>query len=237
MRFTVRRSAERGHVDHGWLVARHSFSFADYFDPAHMGFRSLRVINEDRIAPGAGFPTHGHRDMEIFSYLLAGALQHQDSMGNGKVLEPGDVQLMSAGRGVRHSEFNPSATEPAHLLQIWIEPRARGSEPRYSDWQPKGCDAPLALLLSPDGSDGSATIDQDARVWRVRLAAGGRVECPLADGRGAWLQVVRGSLAVRERDGTKAITLTAGDGLSTEAAGAIALTATTDCEALLFDLA
>ncbi len=194
-------------------------------------------MNEDRIAPGGGFPTHGHRDLEIFSYLLAGALQHQDSMGNGKVLRPGDVQLMSAGRGVRHSEFNPSASEPAHLLQIWIEPRTRGSEPRYSDWRPTAAAAPLALLLSPDGRDGSATIDQDARVWRVRLAAGGQADYALTSGRGAWLQVARGAMAVGARGGKTAIALTAGDGLSTETAGRLAISATTDCEALLFDFA
>ena len=174
MKLTLRRSHERGHAQHGWLDSFHSFSFADYYDPGHMGFRSLRVINQDVIAPGAGFPTHPHRDMEIFSYILCGALAHQDSMGNGRTLKPGQIQLMSAGTGVTHSEFNPSPTETASFLQIWIRPRVHGLPPSYTEWHPKPEHdrAEKVLVISGDGRDGSATIQQDADVYRIRLAAG-----------------------------------------------------------------
>src|SRR5258706_8890327 len=162
----IRRANERGHADHGWLNSHHTFSFADYYDPAHMGFRSLRVINDDRVAAGQGFGTHPHRDMEIFSYVLEGALEHKDSLGNGSVLKPGQIQLMSAGRGVTHSEFNPLPGEPLHFLQIWIQPRARGLTPGYTEWLPKTeqADAPKVLVISSDGRDGSATIHQDADI-------------------------------------------------------------------------
>jgi redox-sensitive bicupin YhaK (pirin superfamily) len=168
---TIRRANERGHADHGWLNSYHTFSFADYYDPAHMGFRSLRVINDDRVAPGQGFGTHPHRDMEIFSYVLEGALQHKDSMGNGSVLKPGQIQLMSAGRGVTHSEFNSSRDEPLHFLQIWIQPRERGLAPSYTEWRPNPAqaNAPKVLVISPDGREGSATIHQDAEIYRIRL--------------------------------------------------------------------
>jgi redox-sensitive bicupin YhaK (pirin superfamily) len=228
----IRRSDERGRADHGWLQARHSFSFADYHEPAHPGFRTLRVLNEDVIAPGRGFGTHPHRDMEIFSYLLEGALEHKDSLGNGRILRPGQIQLMSAGRGVTHSEFNPSRTDPAHLLQIWIQPRARGLAPSYHEWQPANGqgDAAQTLLISADGREGSATIQQDADIHRVLLQSGQTTTHELRAGRGAWLQIVRGALTL---DGTP---LAAGDGASTEQPGLLTLTATQATEALLFDL-
>lgn len=233
MKITTRKAADRGHADHGWLKSAHSFSFADYYDPAHMGFRSLRVINDDFVAPGAGFPTHPHRDMEIFSYVLQGTIAHEDSLGNGRHLQPGQVQVMSAGRGVRHSEFNPSPTETLHLNQIWIQPRERGIEPRYSEWNPpagRDGDAKI-LVISGDGRDDSAVIAQDADVYRVLLKAGESVTHDLPSGRGAWVQVMRGDLALNGN------ALTSGDGASTEDAGLLTLTATADTEALLFDLA
>lgn len=230
---TIRRSAERGHANHGWLDTYHTFSFADYHDPEHMGFRSLRVINQDKVAPGAGFPTHPHRDMEIFSYVVSGAIAHRDSMGNGRELKPGQIQLMSAGSGVTHSEFNPSKTEPLHLLQIWILPETRGLTPSYTEWHPNADSEsqPKALVISPDGRDGSATIHQDADVYRVRIKAGETVRHDLAPGRGLWLQLITGSLTSGET------ILQPGDAASTETAGLIEFTAKEDIEALLFDLA
>jgi quercetin 2,3-dioxygenase len=229
----VRRANERGHADYGWLNSRHTFSFADYYDPTHMGFRSLRVINDDRVAPGQGFGTHPHRDMEIFSYVLEGALQHKDSLGNGSVLKPGQIQLMSAGRGVTHSEFNPSPDESLHFLQIWIQPRERGLAPSYTEWRPKPehAAAQKVLVISPDGRDGSATIHQDAEVHRIRLQPGQTATHELKPGRGAWLQIAEGALAL---DG---VALETGDGASTDEPGTLALTATKLTEALLFDLA
>jgi redox-sensitive bicupin YhaK (pirin superfamily) len=230
---TVRRANERGHGDHGWLNSYHSFSFADYYDPAHMGFRSLRVINDDRVAAGRGFGAHPHRDMEIFSYVLEGSLQHKDSMGNGSVLQPGQIQLMSAGSGVTHSEFNPS-NEPLHFLQIWIQPRERGLTPSYTEWRPKAeqANAPKVLVISPDGREGSATIHQDAEIYRIRLQPGQIVTHEVKPGRGAWLQIAEGALTV---DG--GVQLETGDGASTEEARTLTLTATRPTEALLFDLA
>lgn len=232
MNLTVRKSAERGHAEHGWLSSRHTFSFADYHDPAHMGFRSLRVVNEDRVAPGQGFPTHPHRDMEIFSYVLEGQLAHRDSLGNGRTLAPGEVQLMSAGRGVTHSEFNPSRGAGLHFLQLWIQPRARGLTPSYTEWKPDPARAgdPKVLMISPDGREGSATIQQDALVYRVRLGAAQAVTHALAPGRGIWLQVARGTLVVN------GVELHAGDGLSCEDPGELRLEAREPAEALLFDL-
>jgi redox-sensitive bicupin YhaK (pirin superfamily) len=229
----IRRAEERGHADHGWLNSHHTFSFADYYDPAHMGFRSLRVINDDRVAPGMGFGTHPHRDMEIFSYVLEGALQHEDSLANGSVLKPGQIQLMSAGCGVTHSEFNPSRDKPLHFLQIWIQPRERGLTPSYTEWRPNSeqANAAKVLVISPDGRDGSAIIHQDADIYRIRVQPGQRVTHELKWGRGAWLQVAEGALKLN------GVALTTGDGASTEAPGPLALTATEPSEALLFDLA
>ncbi|MEO8426847.1 MAG: pirin family protein [Verrucomicrobiota bacterium] len=228
----IRRANERGQADHGWLKSNHTFSFADYYDPAQIGFRSLRVINDDRVAAGQGFGTHPHRDMEIFSYVLDGALEHKDSMGNGRVLKPEQIQLISAGRGITHSEFNPSRTEPLHFLQIWIQPRESGLTPSYTEWHPKPeqADAPKVLVISPDGRDGSATIHQDADIYRIRLKPGKTVAHELKAGRGAWLQIAEGSLALN------GVALTTGDGASTEESGTLTLTATLQTEAILFDL-
>ncbi|MEQ1859556.1 MAG: pirin family protein [Chthoniobacteraceae bacterium] len=229
---TIRKATDRGHAEHGWLDSWHTFSFADYHDPAHMGFRSLRVINDDHIAPHMGFGMHPHRDMEIFSYVLAGALQHKDSMGNGSVLRPGQIQLMSAGTGVQHSEFNP-AKEATHILQIWITPAKRGLAPGYTEWHPKPEheSAEKVLVISSDGREGSATIHQDADIFRLRLKAGGQVTHELLPGRGVWVQVAGGALTLNDS------ALAAGDGASTETAGRLTFRASEDAEALLFDLA
>ncbi len=228
----LRPANERGFADHGWLKSHHTFSFADYHDPAHMGFRSLRVINDDRVAPGRGFGTHPHRDMEIFSYVLEGALEHQDSLGNGHQLKPGQIQLMSAGQGVAHSEFNPSARDPLHFLQIWIQPRTRGLTPSYTEWHPqaKHADAAKVLVISPDGREGSATIHQDADIYRIRLKPGQTVTHTLQPGRGAWLHVATGALTAN------GVALETGDGASTEQPGRLTFTAVQPTEALLFDL-
>lgn len=228
----IRRANERGHADHGWLKSNHTFSFADYYDPAHMGFRSIRVINDDRVASGQGFGKHPHRDMEIFSYVLEGALEHKDSLGNGRVLKPGQIQLMSAGQGVTHSEFNPSQSEPLHFLQIWIQPRAQGLTPSYSEWlpSPEQADEPKVLVISPDGRDGSATIHQDGDIYRIRLKAGQTVTHELKEGRGAWLQIAEGALMLND------VALVTGDGANLEQAGQLILTATQLTEAILFDL-
>ena len=230
---TIRRANERGHADHGWLNSHHTFSFDDYHDPAHMGFRSLRVINDDRVAPNAGFGKHPHRDMEIFSYVLEGALQHEDNMGNSSVLKPGQVQLMSAGRGVTHSESNPSHEESLHFLQIWIQPRERGLAPSYTEAHPNPAqaNAPKVLLISPDGRDDSATIHQDAEVYRIRLQPGQTVTHELKPGRGVWLQIAEGAMTLN------GVALATGDGASTEEPGELTFAATQSTEALLFDLA
>lgn len=228
----VRRSRERGHFDHGWLDTRHSFSFGHYYDPAHMGFRSLRVINQDVVAPGGGFPTHPHDNMEIFSYVLRGALSHEDSMGHRRTLHPGEIQIMSAGRGVTHSEFNHSPDEEVELLQIWIHPNQRDLDPRYAEWTPREAQASAAkaLVISPDGREQSALIHQDAFVYRIKLAAGESVSHELAAGRGAWLQVIKGEVKLHES------ALAGGDAASTEQAGTIHISAQSPAEALLFDL-
>jgi len=229
----IRKSSDRGVAALGWLHSQHSFSFGDYYDPAHMGFRSLRVINQDQVAPGGGFPTHPHRDMEIFSYVLEGSLAHKDSMGNGRVLQPGQIQLMSAGSGVTHSEFNPSQTEAAHFLQIWLQPNTIGLTPSYTEWHPDQQDAekPKVLVISPDGRDRSAVIHQDAFIYRVRLKEGERIEHPLHEGRGLWLQIISGSIHL------DTVPLSPGDGASVETTGAHNIHATANSEALLFDLA
>jgi len=230
---TIRRAKERGRTDAGWLDSRHSFSFSDYRDPAHMGFRTLRVINDDRVSPGSGFGTHPHQDMEIISYVLAGALEHRDSMGNGSVIRPGDVQRMSAGTGVTHSEWNHSEAEPVHFLQVWILPEQRGIAPGYEQksFGPNDLGNRLRLVASRDGRDGSLTLHQDASLFITRLAAGEIVRHDLAQGRHAWVQVARGSLAL---NGTA---LGEGDGASTSDGPRLELRATEDAEALLFDLA
>lgn len=230
---TVRRSGERGQTGHGWLLSRHSFSFGDYYDPSRMGFRSLRVINEDVLEAGRGFPEHPHRDMEIFSYVLEGSLAHGDSLGNERVLQPGQIQLLSAGTGVFHSEFNPSSEERTHFLQIWIEPMAAGLSPGYTEWHASPGIDPLKkeLILSPDGRNRSAVIRQDAFVYRIRLEAGDSVSHVLAGARGVWLQMARGLLHF------KGILLEGGDGASLEEPGELLFQAREPTEALLFDLA
>ena len=229
---TVRKASDRGHAEHGWLESFHTFSFADYHDPQQMGFGSLRVINEDRVKAGAGFPTHGHRDMEIISYVLEGAIAHKDSMGTGAVLRPGEVQRMSAGTGVTHSEFNASKTDGLHFLQIWIQPDARGVAPTYEQ-KMFGDDrkGKLRVVVSPDGRDGSLTVHQDATMYATILATGERVEHVLAPGRRAWVQVARGEATLND---TK---LAAGDGAAITNEAKLALTATSDAELILFDLA
>lgn len=229
---TLRPSAARGHADHGWLDTFHTFSFADYHDPAHMGFRSLRVINEDRVAPGMGFGTHPHRDMEILTYIVAGRLAHKDSMGNGREIAAGQLQAMSAGTGLTHSEFNPSRTDPVHLLQIWLLPDRRGRTPRYSEWSPRAGENPaLTLLASPDGRDGSAAIHQDALLYLVKLDHPAAFTHRLSAGRAAWLQLIRGTLTLNGQP------LAAGDGAAVEGEASLALDTATAAEALLFDLA
>ena len=228
----LRRANERGHADLGWLSSHHTFSFADYYDPAHMGFRSLRVINDDRVSPGMGFGTHPHRDMEIFSYVLEGTLAHKDSMGNGRALKPSEIQLMSAGTGVAHSEFNPSKSDGLHFLQIWIQPRERGLKPSYTEWRPKPEHAndSKVLVISPDGREDSATIHQDAEIYRIRLEPGQSVSHEIKAGRGVWLHVAEGKLTANGSE------LGTGDGASKEEAGTLSLTASESTEALLFDL-
>jgi redox-sensitive bicupin YhaK (pirin superfamily) len=228
----IRRAGERGHAQHGWLDSWHSFSFADYYDPAHMGYSALRVINEDRIQPGTGFGTHGHRDMEIISYVLEGALAHKDSMGNGSSIVPGDVQRMSAGRGVQHSEFNHAKDAVTHFLQIWIEPSARGIAPGYEQ---KHFDAAakrgrLRLVASPDGAEGSVTIHQDARLYAALLDGAESARHALAPGRKAYVHVVRGKLTVNGNP------LSVGDALKASGVAEIVLEQGAGAEALLFDL-
>jgi redox-sensitive bicupin YhaK (pirin superfamily) len=228
----LRRSAERGYADHGWLKSFHSFSFADYHDPRHVGFGPLRVINEDRIAPGAGFGTHGHRDMEIISYVLEGALAHQDSMGNGSTIVPGDVQRMSAGRGVRHSEFNHDKAGTTHFLQIWIEPEMTGIAPSYEQKHFSTADkrGRLRLIASKDGAEGSVRIHRDARVYAGLLDGEERAVHALDRGRAAYVHLARGALAVNGQR------LGAGDALKLADVPEIALEQGEDAEVLLFDL-
>jgi redox-sensitive bicupin YhaK (pirin superfamily) len=238
---TIRKSSERGHADHGWLKSRHSFSFADYHDPAHMGFGNLRVINEDRIAPGSGFGTHGHRDMEIVSYVLSGELAHKDSRGTGAgaggapsgIIRPGDVQRMSAGRGVQHSEFNHATGQTTHFLQIWIEPNVRGIAPSYEqkhfdDASKRGT---LRLVASPDGRDGSVTIHADASISAALVDGAESIARALDPARKAYVQVVRGSLDVNGKR------LATGDAAALSGEKSLTLSGGGDAEVLVFDLA
>ncbi|MGJ7579094.1 pirin family protein [Variovorax sp. RHLX14] len=230
---TIRKSQERGYADHGWLKSFHSFSFAGYHDPAHMGFGNLRVINEDRVAAGAGFGTHGHKDMEIISYVMSGELAHKDSMGNIESIPPGEVQRMSAGRGVMHSEFNHKKDETTHFLQIWLLPNARGIEPGYE--QKKFPDAEkrghLRLVASPDGSDGSVTVHSDARLYAGLFDGAESTSLTLDPARKSYVHLVRGELEVNGRK------LTTGDAALIEGESQLALSAGNDAEVLVFDLA
>jgi quercetin 2,3-dioxygenase len=228
----IRKSNERGHADHGWLDTHFTFSFADYFDPEHVQFRTLRVMNDDRVA-GGGFPTHPHRDMEIVTYVLGGALEHRDSMGNGSVIKPGDVQYMSAGTGVTHSEFNASESEPVHLYQIWMFPEKKGLKPMYDQKNFSVAEkrGKLRLVASPDGRDGSVKIRQDNELYVTVLGNGESVKHDLASDRHAYVQVARGSVKL---NGTE---LDTGDGAALSAEKSIELTGMKDAEVLLFDLA
>ena len=229
---SVRPAAERGHADHGWLDTRHTFSFASYHDPRYMGFRSLRVINEDRVKPAEGFGTHAHRDMEILTWVLEGALEHKDSMGNGSVIRPGDLQRMSAGTGVTHSEFNPSREAPVHFLQIWLLPRERGLPPGYEQkrFPQEARRGRLRLIAAGDGREGAVTIHQDAEVWTALLEPGESVRHRLAPGRYAWVHVARGALSLNGS------TLGAGDGAAVSDESALEITSAAGAEVLLFDL-
>jgi hypothetical protein len=227
----IRKANERGRANHGWLDSYHTFSFADYHDPQWMGYRSLRVINDDLVMPGMGFGTHPHRDMEIITYILRGALEHKDSMGNGRVIRAGELQYMSAGSGVRHSEFNPSPDEAVHLLQIWIQPDKTGVTPRYAE--KKLQDAPtgrLHLMTSKTGRDGSIAIHQDADLWLAKLEAGQQVAHSLASKRHAWLHVAEGEVKLNGK------TLLGGDAAAIDEATAVELVAAKPSQVLLFDL-
>lgn len=229
----VRKSEERGAGHRDWLESRHTFSFGDYFDPKHMGFRALRVINEDRVAPGEGFPTHGHEDMEIFTWVLDGALEHRDSLGHGAILKPGEAQRMTAGTGIRHSEFNPSSSQPTHLLQIWILPERRGLNPGYEQkaFPAEGRRNRLQLLIASGAPDGALDIHQDARIFAARLEPRATVRHTLAPSRHVWLQATAGALVV---DGLE---LKAGDGAAVSDASVVDIASPGGGEFLLFDLA
>jgi redox-sensitive bicupin YhaK (pirin superfamily) len=230
---TVRKAHERGHARHGWLESFHTFSFAGYHDPEHMGFRDLRVINEDRVQPQRGFATHSHRDMEIVSYVLEGALEHRDSLGTGSVIRPGDVQRMSAGTGVSHSEFNHSASELVHFLQIWILPEREGLAPSYEQkhFAAEERAGALRLVASADGRDGSIRIHQDVELYASLLAAGATLTHTLPPGRHAWLQLARGSCELN------GVALEAGDGAALSEETSLRIRSSGDAELLLFDLA
>lgn len=230
--FALRRADERGHADHGWLNSYHTFSFGNYHDPEYMGFSSLRVINDDTVVPKGGFGTHGHRDMEIISYVLDGALKHEDSMGNGSVIRPGEVQRMSAGTGVTHSEFNASDSEPVHFLQIWVLPEQEGLTPGYeqkafAEEEKRGR---LRLLGSRDGREGSVTIHQDVDLYATLLNEGDSISHTLADGRKGWVQVAEGNVVLNDQP------LKSGDGVAIEGPATITLTGTSEGEVLLFDM-
>jgi redox-sensitive bicupin YhaK (pirin superfamily) len=228
----VRKAADRGHAEHGWLDSWHTFSFGDYYDPQHMGFRSLRVINEDRVAAGKGFPTHPHRDMEILTYVLDGALEHKDSMGNGSVMRSGDVQRMTAGTGVAHSEFNGSRDTPVHFLQIWVLPESRNLPPGYEqkNFTRQDRQGKFKVVASREGADGAVLVHQDVKLLAGLFAEGEKTQYSLAPGRSAWLHVARGKLRVN------GIELSAGDALQVSDEAALEVTGVQDAEALLFDL-
>jgi redox-sensitive bicupin YhaK (pirin superfamily) len=230
---TLRKAGDRGYFDHGWLQTSHTFSFGDYVDRAHMGFRALRVINEDHVQPGRGFPTHGHRDMEIVTYVLAGALEHKDSLGNGSVIRPGDVQRMSAGTGVTHSEHNPSTSEAVHLLQIWILPARAGGPPSYEQraFSVAERQGQLRLVASANGAHGSVTIQQDAALYAAILKSGESVSHSLAAGRYGWLQVARGTVMLNGQS------LETGDGAAVSDEPQVTIASDVGAEVLLFDLA
>lgn len=230
---TIRPAEQRGHAEHGWLDSHHTFSFANYFDPQHMGFRALRVINEDRVDPGQGFGKHSHHDMEIISYVLDGALEHRDSLGTGSVIRPGDVQRMSAGTGVAHSEFNASKTDRVHFLQIWLIPSERGVKPSYEQktFGREEKDGKLRLVASHDGRDGSLTIHTDAAVYAGLFESGQQAELPLSPGRHAWVQVARGNVRVNAHE------LKAGDGAALSGEHVVRLEGLQQAEVLVFDLA
>jgi redox-sensitive bicupin YhaK (pirin superfamily) len=229
----IRPAAERGHFNHGWLETYHTFSFGDYHDPAHHHFRALRVMNEDRVAPGQGFGMHPHRDMEIVTYVLEGALEHQDSMGNGEVLRPGELQRMTAGTGIMHSEFNPSSTEPVHLYQIWLFPEGKGLSPSYEQkaFADEEKHNRWRLVASRDGREGSLTIHQDAEIHLARLEEGRQLAHSVSPGRHVWLQVLRGAATLNGQS------LDAGDGAAVSEESKLTVEAATDAELLLFDLA
>jgi redox-sensitive bicupin YhaK (pirin superfamily) len=229
----VRKASERGHFDHGWLDTHHTFSFSRYYDPHHMGFRALRVINEDRVQPGRGFGTHGHEDMEIVTYVLSGALAHKDSLGTGSTLRPGEFQGMTAGTGISHSEFNPSPTEPVHFYQIWLLPEREGLEPSYEQRAFPEAERRnrLRLVASPDGGGGSLTIRQDARLYLATLDEGHEVLKDIPPGRHAWVQVLRGKVILNGQ------AISAGDGAAVSEESAMAIRAESPSEVLLFDLA
>jgi quercetin 2,3-dioxygenase len=229
----IRKADERGHFNHGWLDTYHTFSFGEYYDPAHMGFRSLRVINDDRVHPGQGFGMHGHQDMEIVTYVLEGALEHKDSLGNGSIIRAGELQRMTAGTGVRHSEFNPSDKQSVHLYQIWLLPERKGLKPSYEELtlgeaEPRG---QFRLVASPNGAAGSMTIHQDARLYLASLLPGQAVAHAIERGRAAWLQVLRGDVNLLGNH------LSAGDGVSITAENSVSVQVTVPAEVLLFDLA
>lgn len=228
----IRKAHDRGHANHGWLDTWHTFSFADYQDPAHDHFRALRVMNEDRVAPGRGFGTHPHRDMEIVTYVLEGALEHKDSMGNGEVLRPGEFQRMSAGTGITHSEFNPSPTEPVHLYQIWLFPERKGITPSYEQkrFPEEGRHNRLQPVASRDAADGSLLIHQDARIYLATLDAGRQVSHDLSPGRHAWLQVLRGTVTLNGQ------ALQTSDGAAISGETALSVVSTVGAEIMLFDL-
>lgn len=230
---TIRKSSERGHMNHGWLDTYHTFSFGSYYDPKHMGFRSLRVINDDTVAPGRGFGSHPHDNMEIITYILSGALAHKDSMGHQQSITPGEVQHMSAGTGIMHSEFNPSPDEPVHLYQIWIEPDKENVKPRYSQtrFAPEGRRNALKLVASPDGSDGSIPIYSDTKLFASTIEAGKAVSHAIPAGRHAWVQVLKGEAEV---NGSKVST---GDGAALSNEPSVTVKADKEAEILLFDLA